>query len=449
MSEGPDPQLLADCVHCGFCLPSCPTYVLWGEEMDSPRGRIHLMLGLHEGDVLTPAAVGHFDACLGCMGCLTSCPSGVQYDLLIESTRALIEVSAPRRRSERLLRASIFALFPYPRRLWWAARGLRVAQALGVDRRLRRSRTLARLLPGVAAMVRLAPPRRSPSALVPDSPPGANAVAGHRDPVVPEVTLLTGCVQSVMFPEVNAATERVLTADGCRVSVPGGQGCCGALSLHAGRKPEALGFARALIGQIDALGGDGAIVTNAAGCGSTLKQYGLLFADDPQWGEPAARFSARVRDVTELLAERGPRAERHPVTAEVAYHDACHLAHAQKVRSQPRSVLGQIPGLSIREIGDGDLCCGSAGIYNIVNPGPAAELGERKADAVLATDADLVVAGNPGCLMQIRSALDQRGTRLPSAHTVELLDLSIRGGRLEDLGPPRSAQGCQTRPHEQ
>jgi glycolate oxidase iron-sulfur subunit len=237
----------------------------------------------------------------------------------------------------------------------------------------------------------------------------------------------------VMFPQVNAATERVLAADGCRVSVPGGQGCCGALSLHAGRKQEALAFARALIGRLDDAGADGPIVTNAAGCGSTLKQYGLLFADDPQWCEPAARFAARVQDVTELLAERGPVAQRHPVDAVVAYHDACHLAHAQKVRSQPRSVLGQIPGLTVREIADGDLCCGSAGIYNIVNPGPAAELGERKADTVLATGADLLVAGNPGCLLQIQNALEQRGAGLRAAHTVELLDLSIRGGRLEDF----------------
>lgn len=425
MTLGPDERLLADCVHCGFCLPSCPTYVLWGEEMDSPRGRIHLMLGLHEGDVLTPAAVGHFDACLGCMGCLTSCPSGVQYDALIEATRELIEVSAPHSRSERLLRGTVFALFPHPRRLRWAARGLRLAQLLRLDRPLRNSALLARRLPSVAAMLRLAPRLRRRRVIAPVTVTAPDAL---------EVTLLTGCVQSVMFPEVNAATERVLAADGCRVSVPAGQGCCGALSLHAGRKQEALGYARRLIGQIDALGGDGPVITNAAGCGSTLKEYGKLFADDPDWRDPAARFSARVQDVTELLEQIGPHAERHPIAAEVAYHDACHLAHAQKVRSQPRAVLGQIPGLTIREIAEGDLCCGSAGIYNIVNPGPAGELGDRKADAVVATGAELLIAGNPGCIMQIQNALQKRGANLRAAHTIELVDLSIRGGSVDELG---------------
>ncbi len=240
------------------------------------------------------------------------------------------------------------------------------------------------------------------------------------------VGMLSGCVQRVFFPEVNAATARVLAADGCEVVAPAGQGCCGALSLHAGREAEAQAFARDAIATFEAAEVD-EVVVNAAGCGAAMKEYGHLLRDDPAWAERAAAFSARVRDLSELLAELGPTAERRPLPLKVAWHDACHLAHAQGVRAQPRQVLAAVPGLEVREVGEGEICCGSAGIYNLTEPGPASELGDRKAANVLATGAELLVTSNPGCLMQIRSAIQRRGERLPVAHVAEVLDASIRG----------------------
>ena len=417
---GPDADLLDDCVHCGFCLTGCPTYVLWGEEMDSPRGRIHLMRGLGEGDVLDASTVRHFDACLGCMACLTTCPSGVRYDALIETTRAQVEDAVRRPLRERAVRGLVFGLFPRPRRLRSLAPLLRIAQRSGLAERTTRSRLLRRAAPRLSVLASLAPPL--PPAAQSRPPRGARAEGARRA----RVALLTGCVQGVMFPGVNHATQRVLAAEGCDVVVPPRQGCCGALSVHTGRAAEAKRYARALIAAVEVAEVD-AVITNAAGCGSTLKDYGHLLADEPQWAERAAVFAAKVRDVTELLAQLGPRAPRHPIDRTVAYHDACHLSHAQGVRDQPRRLMRDIPGLRIAEIPDGDICCGSAGIYNVLNPEPGAELGELKARNVLATGADLLVTGNPGCLMQIRRAMSEHGERLPAMHTVELLDASIRG----------------------
>jgi glycolate oxidase iron-sulfur subunit len=256
---------------------------------------------------------------------------------------------------------------------------------------------------------------------------------------VPEVTpasgprrrrvgMLTGCVQRVFFPEVNAATARVLAADGCEVVAPPGQGCCGALSLHAGREAEAQAFARAAIETFEAAGVD-QVVVNAAGCGSAMKEYGHLLRDDPVWAERAAAFSAQVRDLSELLVELGPVAPRHPLPMRVAWHDACHLGHAQGIRAQPRQALRAIPGLEVREIAEAEICCGSAGIYNLIEPEPAAELGDRKAANVLATGADLLVTSNPGCLLQLRNALERRGQRLAMAHVAEVLDAAVRGAQ--------------------
>jgi glycolate oxidase iron-sulfur subunit len=240
------------------------------------------------------------------------------------------------------------------------------------------------------------------------------------------VGLLTGCVQGEFFPQVNSATTRVLTAEGCDVIVPARQGCCGALSVHNGREPEARRYARRTIDVFEAAGVD-AVVVNAAGCGSSMKEYGELLADDPEYAERAARLAGKVRDVAEFLVELGPVAERHPLEVTAAYHDACHLAHAQGIRAEPRALLRQIPGLQLREISEGELCCGSAGIWNILFPEPARELGDTKARNVAATGADLLVTANPGCLMQIGSAFERRGERIGMAHTVEVLDASIRG----------------------
>ncbi|MCD0453564.1 4Fe-4S dicluster domain-containing protein [Actinocorallia sp. API 0066] len=413
---GDDPfgALLDDCVHCGFCLPTCPTYVLWGEEMDSPRGRIHLMAQHHEGTPLTPEMAGHFDACLGCLACVSSCPSGVQYDKLIDHTRAEVEREHPRTVPERALRAAIFALFPYPRRLRAVRGPLRLYQASGLGRVVQP--VLARLSPSLAAMERLAPPlgraRRLPERI------------GARGERRAAVGMLTGCVQREFFPQVNSATARVLALEGCDVLVPKGQGCCGALSLHSGRTEEAKAFARATIEAFERVD---AIVVNSAGCGSAMKEYAALFADEPAWAARAAALSGRTRDFSEFLSELGPRARRHPVEVTAAYHDACHLAHGQGIRSQPRELLRGVPGLDLREVADPDVCCGSAGTYNLLQPEAADALGERKAIQVGATEAELLIAANPGCTAQIASALARRGTEIAVAHPAQVLDASLRG----------------------
>jgi glycolate oxidase iron-sulfur subunit len=416
----PSTERIDDCVHCGFCLPTCPTYALWGEEMDSPRGRIYLMkMGLEGATDMNDVFVGHFDACLGCMACVTSCPSGVRYDELIEATRAQIERNYPRPPADRLFRWLIFALFPYPLRLRIVAVLGWIYQRLGGDRLLR--------LTGVD---RWLPPRlRALSALLPDidlrdlgrrTPTWMPATSGAVQPRR-RVGLLTGCVQQVFFAEVNAATVRVLTAEGCDVVAPPVQRCCGALMVHAGREEEALVHARRAIDAFEDADVD-IVVVNAAGCGSTMKEYAHLLRDDPVYGERAAAFSRKVRDLTELLDELGVQSARHPQAARVAYHDACHLAHAQGVRAQPRRVLRAIPGLEIAEIGDPEICCGSAGIYNLVHPEPAEELGRRKAESIRSTGAQAVVTANPGCLLQLRRYLD-----LPMYHPVQVVDAAIRG----------------------
>ncbi|GAA2871230.1 glycolate oxidase iron-sulfur subunit [Actinoplanes cyaneus] len=414
----PRADLVSDCVHCGFCLTTCPTYVLWGEEMDSPRGRIHLIAQGLEGEPLSDAMVEHFDRCLGCMACVTACPSGVRYDRLIEDTRAQVERRHPRTARERALRAAIFAVFPYPRRLRLLRGPLWAYQRSGLQRLVARSGLLERLAPTLATLDALAPRLRG----VP-RPPRRVAAHGTRRAVV---GMLTGCVQSAFFPDVNAATVRILAAEGCDVVIPSGQGCCGALSVHNGRRAEAEGFARRLVDTFERSGMD-YFVVNAAGCGSSLKEYGELLADDPAYAARAAAFAAKVRDLAELLVELGPVAVRHPLPVTVAYHDACHLAHAQGVRAQPRALLRAIPGLELREIAEAEICCGSAGVWNVLNPAPAAELGDRKAAAVLGTGASLLVTANPGCLMQVAAAVRRQGGSIALAHTAQVLDASLRG----------------------
>jgi glycolate dehydrogenase iron-sulfur subunit len=375
------PELIADCVHCGFCLPTCPTYELWHEEMDSPRGRIHLMAALTDGTLtLTDTVVEHFDRCLGCMACVTACPSGVQYDRLIESTRAYVEQHHTRGPADRLLRTLIFALFPHRRRLR-AALALRRLPAPGP----------------LAPLKRVAPPWLD-HGWPPERIPGRG----------PRVAVVAGCVQSVVFGNVNRATARVLAADGYDVHVPRDQACCGALHAHAGRLDE--GVARA--GKLErALAGFDAVVTNAAGCGSHLKDHG----------------GANVVDVSELLAGAPEPAKRHALPLRVAFQDSCHLKHAQRIESQPRAALRAIPGLELVEPGEQELCCGSAGIYNLVQPEAAQELGARKAQRILETEPDVYASANPGCLVQVTAALRRSGRPLPALHPIELVDASIRG----------------------
>jgi glycolate oxidase iron-sulfur subunit len=378
-----------------------------------------------QGEPMTPAMVQHFDACLGCMACVTACPSGVQYDKLIEATRAQVERRFDRPVADRALRNAIFALFPYPRRLRLMRGPLRLYQATGLSRLLRTSGVLQRISPTIAAMESIAPPLER-SEPVPQRTPASGTRRGT-------VAMLLGCVQREFFPGVNAATARVLSAEGFDVVAPTSQGCCGALSAHNGREDEAQRFARALIDQLDRDVVD-VIVVNSAGCGSSMKEYADLLADDPDYAERARAFNDKVRDVSELLAEVGPVAPRHPLPVAVAYHDACHLGHAQGIRSQPRELLRGIPELEVREIAESDLCCGSAGIYNVLNPEPARELGDRKAANVLRTGARLLVTANPGCLMQVAASIERSGGRMALAHTVEVLDASIRGLGVDHLG---------------
>ncbi len=397
--------LTQECVHCGFCLPTCPTYLLWSEEMDSPRGRIQLMEAHVDGTVaLNRTVVEHFDRCLGCMACVTACPSGVAYDRLIESTRDTVEREFRRSPSERLVRSLLFQVLPYPRRMRAALRLAAPARRVPLPRALE-------------PLVEIAPPWLDGA-----RPPALTLAVS--DPIA-RVGLLSGCVQSAVFGSVNTATARVLAADGYDVAVPA-QGCCGALSLHAGRLEEGKTFARKLIGAFEGANVD-LVVVNASGCGSHLKELERLLGDEPAWRERAAAFSARVRDVGELLEATTPRATRNPLPLRVALQDSCHLRHAQRLPLASRASLLRIPGLELAEPAEQDICCGSAGIYNVVQAEAARELGERKARNVLATGARALASATPGCLVQLATTLRRLGSPLPALHPVELVDASIRG----------------------
>jgi glycolate oxidase iron-sulfur subunit len=412
-------DIIHKCVHCGFCLPVCPTYLLWREEMDSPRGRIYLMQMAAEGAAkLSDTWVGHLDACLGCMACMTACPSGVDYGKLIEATRAQIERNYPRSARERRYRRMIMRTFTDPGRLRALLLPVRLYQKVGLQA-LARKTGLVKLLPRRLRSMESLLPRLDRT----EAPAQVTPAQGERRR---RVGMLTGCVQSVFFSHVNAATARVLAAEGCEVVAPPEQSCCGALLVHAGAEEQAQALARRTIDAFERAQVD-TIIVNAAGCGSTMKEYGHLLRDDPQYAARAREFAARCKDVSEFLATLEPRAPRHPLKMRVAYHDSCHLQHAQAVRVQPRALLSRIPQLELLEIAEPAVCCGSAGIYNLVQPDTAAELGDRKAGNIAALKPDAVASGNPGCLLQIRTALERAGKPIPVLHTVEFLDASIRG----------------------
>jgi glycolate oxidase iron-sulfur subunit len=419
--------LIDKCVHCGFCLPTCPSYLLTGQEMDSPRGRIYMMKAGVEGrpgmTVMNDGIVGHFDTCLGCMACETACPSGVRYAPLIEETRAAIEHHHMRPLGDRLFRQLLFWLLPYPARLRLFAMPLAFINALRTRPRLLsllplRLRNLIALAPDAAsARVSGAVPERTPAEGTPRLRAG----------------FVTGCVQQVFFGHVNQATVRVLAAEGCDVLAPAAQGCCGALGLHSGRDEDARHFARKMIETFERPGVDAVdvVVVNAAGCGSSMKSYGELFRNDPAWAGRAQAFAAKVRDVTEVLAGLGSaRAPRHPLDMRIAYHDACHLGHAQGIRQQPRDLLAAIPGVTLVPIADGEICCGSAGIFNLVQPEMASELGRRKAANIAEAKPDIVATTNPGCMLQISAAARAAGDIRPIVHVIEVLDASIRNVNL-------------------
>jgi glycolate oxidase iron-sulfur subunit len=400
----PSPELIADCVHCGFCLPACPTYTLWNEEMDSPRGRIQLMQLGHEVAELSGELVGHIDSCLGCMACITACPSGVRYDLLLQETRPQVERNFRRPLSDRAFRRLVFALFPHPGRLRALVPLLVLQRMLRLGRlipaRMRRLRAMSELAPGVPLSAAW---RRLPRVTRATAPQPRGSVA-----------LLQGCVQRVFFADVNRATVAVLAAEGFDVHVPATPRCCGSLQQHTGYEKQAQARARETVA---AFSGFDTVVVNAAGCGSGMKEYGHLIGDDV--------FARKVRDVHQLLAGVAPQAERHPVAMRVVYHDACHLAHAQGIRSEPRALLASIPGLEVVFPAEPDMCCGSAGVYNLLEPETAEQLGRRKAANLEATGADAVVSANPGCSIQISRHLSRP---LPVLHPMELLARSLRGG---------------------
>jgi glycolate oxidase iron-sulfur subunit len=414
-----DPALIKTCIHCGFCLPTCPTYAVWGEEMDSPRGRIVLMRAATDNGGGLGSIATHIDRCLGCMACVTACPSGVRYDELIEQMRPEVERRHKRTPADRAFRRFCFEVFTHPGRLRALVPLLVAGRRLGLQRRLQPKLHRFRRL---AAMTSLTPEVKLSAAW--RRLPERTSVSGAAGPSRGTVGLLQGCVARVFFARTNEATLRVLNAEGFDVVVPRAAGCCGALLAHSGAEAEARERARALIAAFE---GCETVAVNAAGCGSAMKEYGRLLADDPEWAERAAAFSARVADVTEVLAGVEPRAPRHPVRLTVAYHDACHLAHAQGVRSEPRQVLAGIPGLIVVEPAEWELCCGSAGLYNMLEPEPAAELGRRKVANLTATGAAAVVAGNPGCALQITA---HSQATLPVYHPVEVLDASISGRSL-------------------
>jgi glycolate oxidase iron-sulfur subunit len=401
---------LRACVHCGICLPQCPTYLVLNEEMDSPRGRIYLMRAAAEGrTALTPTLARHLDLCLGCRACETACPSGVPFGRLLAATRGQLRGKGVRasETDHRTLERAL-GLFPHPERLRPLMALLRVYQRSGLQRVLRRLGVLDRAgkLGAMEALLPPVPPRPAP---LPARTPARGQRRGRAG-------LLIGCVQRFFFPEVNALTVRLLAAAGYEVLVPAGQGCCGALHLHAGRvdefRPMARGLVAAFRDDVDVL------VSNAAGCGSAMREYGHWLE-----GEGPRRFAARVRDVSEVLVDADlPLGE---VRETVTYHDACHLAHGQRVRHAPRELLRRIPGLQLVELSESDLCCGSAGVYNLIEPEMGGELARRKVERIRETGARVVASGNPGCLMQIARAARAQRLELDVLHPVELLGRAL------------------------
>ena len=425
----PNPQLIDTCVHCGFCLSTCPSYRVIGKEMDSPRGRIYLMDAINEGKIpLNEATVEHFDSCLGCLACVTTCPSGVQYDKLLVATRPQIERNYPRSLPDKLIRLIIFSLFPYPNRLRFLLAPLLVYQKLGLQKIVRSTNLLKIISPRLAAMESILP--KVTLKAFQDNLPTVIPAQGEKRY---RVGMILGCVQRLFFSPVNEATVRVLTANGCEVVIPKSQGCCAALPEHQGQSTQAQSLARQMIDSFADTEVD-AVIINAAGCGHTLKEYGHILEDDAEYKEKAQEFASKVKDVQEFLATVGLTAKLLPITEEtltLVYQDACHLLHGQKISVQPRQLLKQIPQVKLVEPIDAALCCGSAGVYNMLQPEVAEELGNQKVQNLLNTGADLIASANPGCTLQINKHLEMQGKKIDVIHPIELLDYSIRGIKLQ------------------
>jgi glycolate oxidase iron-sulfur subunit len=425
----PDPKLIDSCVHCGFCLSTCPSYQVIGKEMDSPRGRIYLMDAINQGEAaLGEGTVQHFDSCLGCLACVTTCPSGVQYDKLIAATRPQVERNYPRSLPDKLYRKLIFTLFPYPNRLRALLAPMLIYQKLGLQKLIRSTGLLKRLSPQLAAMDGILP--QIPLDAFYEPLPELIRAQGEKRY---RVGMILGCVQRLFFSRVNQATVNVLTANGCEVVIPKYQGCCAALPQHQGQTEQAQVLARQMI---DSFAGNNLdyIIINASGCGHTLKEYDHILQDDPDYREKAQVFASKVKDVQEFLALVGLTAKLSPLTDKplnIVYQDACHMLHGQKISVQPRQLLRQIPGVNLKEPIDAALCCGSAGVYNMLQPEVAEELGQQKVENLLNTGAKLIASANPGCSLQISKHLELQGKHVPIMHPMELLDYSIRGIKLQ------------------
>ncbi|MBL1211113.1 (Fe-S)-binding protein [Geminocystis sp. GBBB08] len=422
--KNPPPQSLVDqCVHCGFCLSTCPSYRVIGKEMDSPRGRIYLINAINKGEAnLDDSTAPHFDSCLGCLACVSTCPSGVQYDQLIAAVRPQVERNQPRNPWEKFLRSLIFYLFPYPERLSIFLPLLWFYQISGLQTLVRKI-GLLKFFPRLASMESILP-RINLKAINKKYPYIIPAKGEKRY----RVGMILGCVQRLFFDSVNEATVRVLTANGCEVVIPKSQGCCAALPTHQGQENQAQNLARQMIDSFADTGVD-YIVINAAGCGHTLKEYHHILADDSGYLAKAKDFVGKVKDIQEFLAEIGLNTPLSAISdhkIKVVYHDACHLLHGQKISLQPRQLLQQIPNLELKEPLDNALCCGSAGVYNLLQPDVANELGEQKVRNLLNTGADIIASPNPGCSLQILKHLQLQGKKITVIHPIELLDYAIK-----------------------
>jgi len=423
--ERPPRDKITACIHCGLCLDKCPTYRTLGTEMDSPRGRIYLIKAVEEGRLgLSPTFVEHMELCLDCRACETACPSHVQFGDLMEKARGQIQRQLPQPWHERFLRRLVFQeLFPHPGRLELLFQAMRWYQRSGLQKLLR-DIDLFDLFPGVLKRMEAMLPDAMPRPFtrsVPATLPGAA-------PVTRRVGFFTGCVMNLLFPDVHHASARVLQANGCTLWMAPQQVCCGALHMHAGEREQARQLARRNIAAFEQQPVD-AIVNNAAGCGAQLKSYGELLAEDPQYAERAQRFSAKVQDIAECLAQEPLRGPLGPVPKRVAYDDPCHLLHAQRVRQQPRDLLQQIPALQLIPVTDADFCCGAAGIYNITHHELSMRILARKMEHLVAAQPEIIATGNPGCMLQLRTGVQQAALTIPVVHPIELLDASYQAAR--------------------
>jgi glycolate oxidase iron-sulfur subunit len=416
-ADAPSQDLIAACVHCGFCLPTCPTFAVLGVEMDSPRGRIRLMKTVweHRLGADSPGLEDHISKCLDCRACETACPSGVEYGKLVEGARSQIVIAQPQSPVERLIRTAAFEwLLPHRRALSAFAMLSIAAKRLGVGSLLRATRL--RVARRMADLLDLLPDRASRRPL---------AVGAVRGEPRGRVAILEGCVMGSVFADTNAATARVLARNGVEVVATVGQTCCGALHAHAGERDRARDLARRNIAAFERDGVD-AVIVNAAGCGAAMKEYGWLLKDDPEWSARASAFAAKVKDATEFLGDLGIRERPGTISGRVTWDDPCHLLHGQRIKDQPRALLAAIPGLQVVPLEEADWCCGSAGTYNVTQPELASAILDRKVANILRTGADTVVTANPGCLMQIQSGLRKAGSNVRVVHLLDLLDEAYR-----------------------